>query len=591
MKRALREADGRHTSSKPLIQRDASYTGLTLHTAGRAASWYLKYGKNLAKLGHVGHPETDPKDRRPDHLYTVRDAAAMAERVRDIWKGGEKSDDYIAARWRGLSHEDALGKAASVAAKAKGAWTYEELVERYLREVVSKPTVTSKGRIRPVKETSISDVRMYLMYPTTKHMHGKLIRDISKGDLERARNDAAAMGKKHPQRKIVTYLKTALSWASDMHGADSGMDDVAPWWLRVKTFDVSTKREEIITDGGSVPVLTVKDVARILFVAEKYRVLPGRELALPTKEVTLAALWWVALTAQRTHASLSLRTSRIEDQTADRGWYLVEWLPMDVKSGRFHSLPISPEIYRRTIGRALAAPNRRPGSQFVFQSPKARAQGSGPSGPEVDKPIGDTVLNGLFRSLRGQKTLQRKGVAVGASGVDLLEGIPEFSPHKLRDALASCLTDLELPGGAASAVLDHADSEREEDPQSRQAKVTQDHYDRSHRLSLKHRALEAWSEAVLDEYKTLVERERIERFGPLAMKSTLGRQRVMSELSDKDRWLFDLHLPDLDRLGRPEPVPVSGIIDFGLIKGLREVVEENPAFDAPEGSGGLDEVG
>ena len=63
---------------------------------------------------------------------------------------------------------------------------------------------------------------MYLMYPTTAHMRGKLIRDITKGDLETARNEAAATGKKHPQRKIVTYVKAALSWAADMHGADSG---------------------------------------------------------------------------------------------------------------------------------------------------------------------------------------------------------------------------------------------------------------------------------------------------------------------------------------------------------------------------------
>jgi integrase len=544
LKRALREADGRHKSNKPLIQRDAAFVGLTILTSGRTAAWYIKFGKNSAKLGNVGNPDTPPSDRRPDHIYTARDAREMGDYVRDILRNGEEPDDYIAARWRGLSHEDALGKAASEAAKARGAWTYEELVERYLKDAVSKPKKTSKGRIKPEKETSVDDVRAYMTYPTTAHMRGKLVRDITKGDLEKARNDAAAMGKKHPQRKIVTYVKAALSWAADMHGADSGMDDVSPWWLRVKPFGVSTKREEILNEGGSVPTLTAKDVARILFTAEKYRVLPGRELAIPTKEVTLAALWWVALTAQRTHASLSLRVSRIEDQMAMRGWHLVEWLPKDVKSGRFHSLPISGEIYRRTIGRALAAPNRRPRSEYVFQSPKARKHGSGLDGPEVDKPIGDTVLNGLFRSLRGKKTLQREGVYVDASGIDLLEGVPEFSPHKLRDALASCLTDLQLPGGAASAVLDHADAERDDDPQSRQAKVTQDHYDRSHKLDLKHMALERWSEKVLKEYERLLAAERVDRFGPFA-NTDGGRRRIIPNLTPKDRWLYDLHLPPL----------------------------------------------
>ena len=61
------------------------------------------------------------------------------------------------------------------------------------------------------------------------------------------------------------------------------MDEVAPWWMRVKRFGVSTKREEILTDGGSVPVLTAKDVARILFTAEKHGSSPGASLPSPRR--------------------------------------------------------------------------------------------------------------------------------------------------------------------------------------------------------------------------------------------------------------------------------------------------------------------
>ncbi|MER8482396.1 hypothetical protein NKJ50_14740 [Mesorhizobium sp. M0115] len=40
--------------------------------------------------------------------------------------------------------------------------------------------------------------------------------------------------------------------------------------------------------------------------------------------------------------------------------------------------------------------------------------------------------------------------------VDLLEGIPHFSPHDLRRSLTTILTDLKVRGDAASAVLDHS---------------------------------------------------------------------------------------------------------------------------------------
>ncbi|MFC4171638.1 hypothetical protein ACFOYU_06155 [Microvirga sp. GCM10011540] len=548
LKRAITEADGRHPSNAPLILSDRSAPGVSIRVTGKSSSWYLRFQRNFTRLGSVGNPDTKPDARKAGHIYSAKDAVEIAGRVREMIRLGQDPADYITARALGHSHDDAAGTAKSIVARRQGAWTYKDLVEKYIADAVAKPKKTSKGRIKPPKAKSVSDVQQHLMYPTTAHMHGRLLRDLTKGDLEKARNEAAAAGRKHPQRKVVTYIKAALTWASDMHGAESGLDDVAPWWLRVKSFDVSTEREEILAAGGSVPVLTVKDVARILFTAEKYRVIPGRELALPTKEVTMAALWWVVLTAQRAHASLSLRIARIEDQMASRGWFLVEWLPMDVKSGRFHSLPISPEIYRRTIGRALAAEDRRPGSEYVFPSPKARVQGSGPDGPEVDKPISDTVLNGLFLRLRGEKELRRKGVAVKPSGIDLLAGVPKFSPHKFRDALASCLTDLELPGGAASAILDHADAEREEDPDSRQAKVTQDHYDRSHKLNLKHRALEAWSSAVITEYNTLLLEERRRRFGRLGLSGPSLRH-ILNTLAPEDAWLFDRHLPTLPGLG------------------------------------------
>ena len=61
---------------------------MTILTSGRTAAWYLKFGKTLKKLGQVGHPDTAPGDRKPDHIYTARDARDFADEVRDLVKGG-----------------------------------------------------------------------------------------------------------------------------------------------------------------------------------------------------------------------------------------------------------------------------------------------------------------------------------------------------------------------------------------------------------------------------------------------------------------------------------------------------------------------
>ncbi|WP_114945906.1 hypothetical protein [Microvirga calopogonii] len=551
LKRALREADGRHTSAKPLIQRDPAFTGVTILTSGRTAAWYLKYGKVLKRLGAVGHPDTAPDGRKPDYIYTARDARDFAERVRDILKSDEKPDDYISARWRGLSHEDALGKAESEAARAEGAWTWSQLVERFLDDHIRQPEISPTTGVRPPSENTDSEVSFILRHPDLDHLKPKLARDVTKREIEAVRDKWQGENLKRRPAKFVTYVKSSMKWAK-LHHSAAGLEDVAPWWLELRAKIHATKRQEAKADKIELPrTPTPKDVATALFVAEKYKVLPWRKIKLPTDEQTLALFWWVCLSAQRTHASAVVRRSLIEDRTAKEGWVEVAWLRKDVKSKRDHALAIPPEMYRRTIGRALADPKRRD-STWAF--PSTRTKNRGKEGRE-DKPAGDTILNQMLDRLRG------KDKKHGQIGPDLLAeaGCPPFTPHVMRSALATFLDGQPVPGSTASAILDHAAPVPLMRPDEQQSEVTRKHYNHAMRFELKLEGLRLWTDAVLAEYEKLVAKERTDRYSTFA-NTTAGRLRIIPTIPDEDRWLFNLHLPPLPGAKPPsEPLRLASL--------------------------------
>ena len=137
------------------------------------------------------------------------------------------------------------------------------------------------------------------------------------------------------------------------------------------------------SSGEELPrTLTPADVARLLFIAEKHRVVPGRRLALPTDEVTLALLWWVALTVQRTHAAAVVRKAKVIDYVAEDGWYDVYVAP-----GR-HEVGAAPRPADPARG---LPPDHRPGARGARQArerlglPVAAGQG-----PRQGQPFGPT---------------------------------------------------------------------------------------------------------------------------------------------------------------------------------------------------------
>lgn len=313
MRRALDEADSRHTSAQPLIQRDPAVTGVTIRTQGRNAAFYLKAGKMLKKLGDVGNPRAPDETRDPGAIYSIDDAKRIADQVRRLLEEGTDPSDYLKARQRGASHEDALGKAASILAASEGAWTWEELVSRFLTDKISKATITSRGKIRHPSRLTIREVRGTLTHPDLDHLRPMLLRDIRREHIERIRDDWSAQGRAGAQRKLCAYAKSAFTWARSIY-ANAGLTHVPPWWHDIRAVRHATKAQVAESEGEAVAgPLSPRQVAVLLFTAERHKVAPGREIAARTSETALAALWWIALTAQRVHAAYSIEVARVAD--------------------------------------------------------------------------------------------------------------------------------------------------------------------------------------------------------------------------------------------------------------------------------------
>ncbi|MER9243125.1 hypothetical protein NKI47_29870 [Mesorhizobium sp. M0633] len=142
---------------------------------------------------------------------------------------------------------------------------------------------------------------------------------------------------------------------------------------------------------------------------------------------------------------MSLLASRVVGDKDARGWKIAAFAAEDMKSKRYHALPLPPRVVL-LLERARIGIDRD--SKTAFPSKKVRRPGS----EETEElHIHDTTVNLMIRRLRGKDTVGKK-----RESVDLLEGIPHFSPHGLRRSLTTILTDLKVRADAASAVLDHS---------------------------------------------------------------------------------------------------------------------------------------
>ncbi|PRD44377.1 hypothetical protein C5748_07300 [Phyllobacterium phragmitis] len=463
--------------AKPFVFSDTVEKGLRLVVEGHSVRWQLNWGNKTKSLGGL------------DKLKNAKAARETARKVRDLLRDGVNPKAFLTGKAVGKSDGEATAAAEKATKVAAGGWTWETLVAEYTDGYLAKPRIV-RGTLRPPSEGSVRTARDALSIPEADVLKEKLLTEMDIPDLEGVR-DAAALRGKTPSRAFVANAKAALSFAKRKHAGKSGLHGVTRWWMEVQPLD-----ETATQPRTRMPSL--RDIGRVLYVAEKHRVAGGRKAARETSEVTVCAMWWLILTAQRSSAAMAVERARILPwPEGPAGWKVAAWEEAQMKSKRFHALPIPPRLVLLTE-RAIAVAPRE--SQFVF--PRL-AQKAG----DADKPISTTATRDYLTRLRGvppkspkgrkRKDAKRKAQELKGRLVNHLEGVPHFSAHDLRRTFATVCSDRKVRPDAISAVLDHAGLETGQ-KMLRSADVTRLAYDYSQRLAVKAEAVEAWCTAVFE---------------------------------------------------------------------------------------------
>ncbi|WP_370192579.1 MULTISPECIES: hypothetical protein [Aurantimonas] len=435
-----------------------------------------------------------------------------------MFDAGDDPSAYLKSLSSGGSHDEAMGANAAQKSAAAGHWTWDDLVDRYVNTYLSAEEELEDGTKVPAKQAAIRDAKRYLGLldgqPGRKgipwftgghaHLRGKLLTVIDESDLEDMREKCGEVNSKSCSRKSVVYARAAYEWALANHAGKSGLSRIRPYWRMVSSQYKPRRRARSVT---------VSDLAKVLYVSETWwnRPLPGRSIRKPgADEITVAATWWLAFTAQRRGASMQILKSHIYDLPNEPGWKVVAFPAENMKFGRFHLLPVPPLIVERVIDRALRS--GRPDSKWLFPATRERLAGQEET---QDLAMGaDTVFQWL-RRLRAMDPYSKEMIAAEAKRQkkpkeklapedipvrNLLEGVPYFSPHDLRRAFVSEVGEKTSRADATSAVLDHSTKLADNAPFEDAAAVTRKFYDMSQRLSLKSEAIQIWAETLIAHY-------------------------------------------------------------------------------------------
>jgi len=526
---ALAAAKARtYTSGNPLVFIHVREDGLQLRVQGGSANWYVRFNGRTKSIGKVTTEPTITK--------AITAAVERGRHVRALLERGDDPTRYLQSLKVEGDHGAALADSASQKARAGGAWTFADLRAAYREEYVTQPKEKKSG----VKPPSASSVTDFDRYASTQHhrdlIDDILVRDMTPEIVEEVRDRARLSNGPNAGRKAVQYISAALTWGQKTHMGKTGLGTGFQWWRAVSPRHVPGTRKRY---------LTLEQIAHVLYVAEKYRQMPNRGQDKPVTDAALAALWWIVLTAQRTSASMTLLSSRVVPDIERPGWFVAAFPAENMKSKRYHALPLPPRV-GLLFDRARIGVKRE--TVWAFPSAKVRRPGSDEL---VDMHVHDSVVGQLIRRLRGKDDVARKRAAQDAKRIergkkplgtitDLLEGIPEFSPHDLRRSLATILSTMKVRGDAASAVLDHS-SKTPHEEEFQEADITRLAYNHSQRLPLKAEAMTIWTDAVFKAVEAEWSKHRPAASQPSSVRTPVrppSRDVVERIQSERQRCLF-----------------------------------------------------
>nr|WP_282103983.1 integrase arm-type DNA-binding domain-containing protein [Methylobacterium sp. 37f] len=455
---------------------DTGTPGLTLRVTRAAGTWYLRTRTKSVRLGSMASLT----------LPAAREAAARAKRDVDLGVDPRVDLDIFErslARGATVEHATDVAFAPEVPQQSEeerrreGPWQWHDLVDLFLA-----------SKLPTLKAGYGSKYEAYLRGDEFEPLHGRDLAGLQISDLEELRDRVAESRTVSAAARVVAQGKEALSWAWRYHGTRSGLGhERYPWWDRWSIQYAHTPREH---------TPTVTELVRTLLVAERNLALGATDQR--TEPGTLAMLWAIVLTGQRTGALGGTRRAGIIPMPGRPGWQVWTWTGQEMKggqrAGRPHALPIPPAVLQ-----VLAPFDTRPDSPWLFPS---RVEGRHVT------PVGMTQF---FHRLEGRPKAGKAGSVTQRPSGNLFAAnrIRVWTPHDARRSIATFLDDEEL-GGAGSAILAHSRG-RGADEEARIEDITRRVYAKAQRLDVKAKGMEAWVAHVLAAYAQ--ERDAMVRAG------------------------------------------------------------------------------
>lgn len=328
----LKAARPRHKGNHYIT--DLKCTGLSLRLKGEKVSFFLRYKGINKTLGwaHAGEGW---------YIPSIKAGRELADKVkRQIDFGGEPfAEEFLRQHHHAtennldLSHDDIVREMRPKV----GTWTLQQCIEKAIEDR------TADTATKPWRETTVSTLKSTFAKPEFADLLDMPAVNLKRSDIERIRD---TMLKKHaspaPAGKAVSNVSTVLSHCQSVHGGQSGLDRIEPWW-------------RLLTVGRTVKPRTrnpgLEGLAKTLILADIYteKRLPGRMQAkhdhkYGIRDGVAAAFHWVCLTAQRQGAALAIQKTDYIPDPENEGWYLAAWGEGIMKAGVAHVLPIPPRL-------------------------------------------------------------------------------------------------------------------------------------------------------------------------------------------------------------------------------------------------------
>ncbi|KQS91066.1 hypothetical protein ASG42_11280 [Rhizobium sp. Leaf391] len=508
--------DGAIERAKAGVSKEDSYyyadkqtKGLQLRVQSRQAFWALKYFNWTRTIGYAWPAE----DR---HLPSISEARKLAAACKDILDDDPKMLEPMLVKYYGRSDRD-IKKAKKEMSAVSTGWT----VLRTAEEMITARQQPDTDE--PIKPATIAQFRYTLKRPELKELVNKPISDVTKGDLDAVKRELDKMPEHATTavKKFVSDIRRILTWGATHATDTTGLDPSNLWWQLVK----SGKKTKPVTRTPEVD-----DLVKTLILAEEYlkKPLPGRasDGRFGIGQNVLNALWWLCLSAQRATAGTQLRVIDFfpDPERRESGWYLAFW--EETKNGKAFVLPVPPRAV--TFLLSLISKNKgNHSSQWCFPSSKGDAANDIPidrNSPgafierlaTVDTPTRTRIKAELKKDEENRKKKGKEYEPWVNPFVDLLaeHDVMYWSPHDVRRGLTAVMKKHDIPGGASAVLahevdvtadLRHVDNARNRERwlELRVAKVTELAYGAGGFIPLKGKAMEIWTNTILDRYEEL----------------------------------------------------------------------------------------